>query len=275
MNIIIFSKDRACQLDLLLNSMSKMLKEYTQCKINTLYTASDTYYEYGYDKLKNIHQRINFINECNFKSDLIENIDSQKQYTVFFVDDIVCKEPFSIDSDELKLMDKDPDILCLSLRLDPQLTYCYAYNTEMNAPNFDNKLRWHWDGMDGDFGYPMSLDGHIFRTKDILPLLSRLKYFNPNSLEGRLSENPIKRNKMICMNMAPIFNTPINKVQTHNTNRFGNISAEYLNKMFLAGYRISLPPLIGFKNSACHQEVDIKLERPFVAMLKNIINIRA
>ena len=249
-----------------------MFNEYTQYKIILLYTASSAYYQYGYNKIKKTYNHVSFINENDFKSDVIAHIDLKNQYTVFFVDDIVWKEPFTTDCDELNIMEKDPDILCLSLRLDPNLTYCYAYNTKMKAPNFDDKLRWFWDGKEGDFGYPMSLDGHIFRTEDILPLLSSLSYYNPNSLEGILSEHPINRSKMICMKKAPIFNLPINRVQTHNTNRHGNISAEYLNKMFLTGYRISLSPLLGFNNDACHQEVDIKLERSFLNKIRNIFN---
>lgn len=252
--------------------MQKMFRQYKSHNITLLYTASNSYYRRGYLMLERSHKNVNFIHENNFKSNLVDNLDPDKKYTVFFVDDIVWKENFSIDCDELDIMDQDTDILCLSLRLDPNLTYCYAYNTEMDAPLFDKDLTWSWDGAEGDFGYPMSLDGHIYRTKDLLPLISKLHYHNPNTLEGRLSENPIKKNKMICLKKAPLFNIPINKVQNYNTNRHGNISAKYLNKMFLAGYRISLHTLIGFNNNACHQEVDISLRRSLLSMIKNIYN---
>lgn len=273
MNIIIFSKDRACQLDLLLNSMQKMFREYEKCSIILIYTFSNEHYKHGYSILEKSHKNVNFTHENSFKDDLVNNIDADKKHTMFLVDDIVWKERFSIDCKAVEIMDNDPDILCLSLRLNPRLTYCYTLNIEMGTPQFDGNLCWHWDGAEGDFGYPMSLDGHIFRTEDILPLLTGLQYFNPNTLEGRLSENPIKKGKMICLNRAPIFNMPINKVQTYNTNRHGKISAEHLNRMFLAGYRISLPPLIGFDNKACHQEVDINLRRSPLNFIKNSLRL--
>lgn len=273
LNVIIFSKDRACQLDLLLTSMRKMFQEYMRYNVVVLYTTSNNTYELGYKILVKTHKHINFVCESSFKQDLLSHLNLDTNYTVFFVDDIVWKEPFTVKCDELNLLKEDPDILCLSLRLDPSLTYCYALDIDINAPRFDEKMRWNWRGEDGDFGYPMSLDGHIFRTLDIYPLLSDLSFHNPNSLEGRLSEYPIKRSKMICMKKSPIFNTPINKVQTHNTNRHGNISAEHLNKMFLSGYRIPLVPFIGYNNSACHQEVDVILERSILNTIKNRLSL--
>jgi hypothetical protein len=273
MNIIIFSKDRACQLDLLLNSMQKLFRENSHYEPIVLYTTSDVHYKYGYQQLKKQYKNVKFIKERSFKINLINNIDQDKEYTVFFVDDNVWKEPFSINSNQLLLMKEDPDILCLSLRLDPNLSYCYTHNSKMKPPEFDQNLCWNWAGEEYDFGYPMSLDGHIFRTKEILTLISKLQYTNPNSLEGKLSEVPLKNEKMMCLKKAPIFNLPINKVQKHNTNRHGNVSAKYLNERFLLGYRIALSPIIGFRNNACHQEVDIRLRKPLLNSIKNILRI--
>ena len=270
MNIVIFSKDRACQLDLLLNSMKRLFNEFSHYNIHVLYTASSTAYEKSYNKLKHTNKNVHFLMESNFKDDLISLVDTEFLYTVFFVDDIVWKEKFTINCQAFNILDKNDEILCLSLRLDPNLTYCYAYNQPMSSPTFDNEMKWDWSGQSGDFGYPMSLDGHIFRTRDILPLLNNLNYCNPNSLEGMLAENPINKSKMVCLEKAPIFNIPINKVQTHNKNRHGNISAEYLNMMFLKGYRISLAPLIGFNNYACHQEVEITLKKSLLSTLSNL-----
>jgi hypothetical protein len=142
----------------------------------------------------------------------------------------------------------------------------------MPQPEFDQNLVWSWMDHSDDFGYPMSLDGHIFRTEDIFPLLSNLSFYNPNSLESILSKNPPHRTKMICLSRAPIFNIPVNKVQNNYNNRHGSISAAYLNDMFLSGYRISLKPLIGFNNIACHQEVDIRLKRNLFNAIKTIFS---
>lgn len=152
--------------------------------------------------------------------DMLSKISPNADYTVFFVDDIVWKEPFTIKCNEVKVLEEDLEVLCILLRLDPTLTYCYAFDMDMNTPGFDEIMRWNCRGKDGDYGYPMSLDGHIFRTKEIELLLTKLSYDSPNSLEGALSKHTLKHVKMICLYMAPIFNMPINKVQTQSANRY-------------------------------------------------------
>lgn len=271
LNIIIFSKDRACQLDLLLTSMHKMFKEYAKYNINVLYTSSSDEYESAYARLKRMHQHVIFIREQDFRDDLISQIKPENTYTIFLVDDDVWKEPFTIECNELDALEDD-DVLCMSLRLDQNLTYCYTLNVEMEAPDLSSSPTWKWGEFSGDFGYPMSLDGHIFRTKDIIPLVSRLPYNNPNTLEAALSKNPPDRHKLICMKKAPIFNIPINKVQTQYSNRHGSVSAEHLNKLFNSYYRISLAPLIGYNNKACHQEVDLKMKRSIPGAIKYFLN---
>jgi hypothetical protein len=272
LNIIVFSKDRACQLDLFLRSMQKMLNEFSGYNITILYTSSNKDFEKGYHRLKKEHaDNIHFTNEKHFKEDMLAAINASHDYTIFFVDDIVWKEPFSINCNEMHILKQDSAILCLSLRLDPGLNYCYALDIKMKPPEFDDKNCWQWKGKDGDFGYPMSVDGHIYRTADIYPLLCKLSYQNPNTLEGTLANHPIDRKKMICLKRAPIFNLPINKVQKCYENRHGSISADSLNKLFLSGKRISMENLIGFNNNACHQEVDVTLIKPEEKMIERVM----
>ncbi len=270
-NIVVFSKNRACQLDLFLTSMKNMFKDCDRFTVSVLYQTSGRRYARSYCLAKKYHGDIHFRKEENFKHDLVSLVNKDNYFTVFFVDDIVWKHPFSTDNDALARLGKDNDILCLSLRLDPTLSYCYAYDMDITPPAFDEHLKWDWTGGEGDFGYPMSLDGHIFRTSDILPLISNLSYHSPNTLEERLSYNPVEnKNEMICLPVAPIFNIPANKVQTYNDNRHGGLSAEILDARFRSGYRIAPTPFEGFKNTACHQEVDYTLEKPGTIILKSM-----
>ena len=151
------------------------------------------------------------------------------------------------------------EILTLSLRLHPYLTYCYPAKIRMNSPNFDSNLIFKWLGQSGDYGYPMSLDGHFFRTKEFTSLTKVLNFNNPNSYEGILAGYPLNRLKMICFEDSIIINNPINKVQNFNNNIHGTITAEYINEEFLNDKIISFEELKGFKNYSCHQEIDIKL----------------
>jgi hypothetical protein len=223
LNIIVFSKDRACQLELFIRSMKFYFKEFYEHKINILYTYSNDKYKEGYEKLFTIHndKNINYIKEINFKEQVLTLIDINNPYTIFFVDDIVFKNHFSIESEKFKIFSKSDDILTLSLRLHPYLTYCYPAKINMRSPRLDSNSTFKWEEETGDYSYPMSLDGHFFRTNEIYSLSKILNYSNPNSYEGILASYPLNRPKMICFEESIIVNNPINKVQNYNNNIFG------------------------------------------------------
>ena len=260
--IIVFSKDRACQLELLLRSMKEYFIDFESCDIKILYTYSNENYRKGYDMVKKIYNNILYKKEKSFKSDLIGLISKDKPYTMFLVDDIIFKEFFDIQS--LKNITKN--VICLSLRLHPNLTYCYALQSKMDSrPNFkkeNNIVSYYWEGSQYfDYSYPMSVDGHIFLTNDIYSKILNLSYNSPNTLEGAIASNHIQgKNNMMCFEKSILFNNPCNKVQKDSAiNPSGSISPVYLNGMFLDGYRIDLEPYRGFENISCHQEVDIRL----------------
>ena len=79
LNIVCYSKNRACQLELLLRSMNKFWKHNHQ--INVLYTYTDDEYEKGYDILIDEYKNINFVLEKNFKKDTLFLIDNNKTKT--------------------------------------------------------------------------------------------------------------------------------------------------------------------------------------------------
>lgn len=271
-NIVIFSRDRASQLELLLRSMKLYFKEFYEHKINILYTFSNDGFKAGYDKLFKIHNdsNIKYIKETlKFKDHILLLLDYNNPYSLFFVDDIVFKNPFSLNCKQFKLFTMNEDILTLSLRLHPKLIFCYPANIRMAPPDFDSNLSFKWSGMSGDYGYPMSLDGHFFRTSDFLSLTKVLNFSNPNSYEGMLANYPFNRPKMICFEESVIVNNPINKVQNYNNNLHGTINAEYINKEFLNGYLIDIDNFKGLKNISCHQEIEIRLVKELSLDEKN------
>lgn len=255
MNVIIFSKDRAAQLDLLLRSMVWLIADKY-----VIYACSTKQHNMGYDKLfwdywgdrSDIHL---FMQEDNFKDSLLKQVDVEQAGTVFFTDDDVFMRNWPFVTFPF------PDnVACLSLRLNPRMGYCYTLNRKQTPPKMHPGNVWNWRLADADYGYPMSLDGHIFRTSDILPLLEKLDYHDPNSLEAALARNPINRPMMMCFDKSVIVNNPINRVQDTIKNRHGNVSAEWLNEQFLAGRRIKLEPFIGIEPNACHVELPIEWE---------------
>ena len=106
LNIIIFSKDRACQLELLLRSMKLYFAEFSQHKINILYTYSNDSFKKGYEKLFKIHNdtNINYIREtAKFKEHVVLLLNQDNPYTILFVDDVVFKNPFTLTSKQFRL----------------------------------------------------------------------------------------------------------------------------------------------------------------------------
>jgi hypothetical protein len=268
-NIILFSKDRPAQLELLLRSMKLYFKEFNQNMINILYTYSNNDFKKGYDKLFTIHNdsNINYIKETDkFKSHVINLLNPENSHSIFFVDDDVFKMPFTLNCKQFKLFTMNDDILTLSLRIHPYLTYCYSLKIRTTAPHFNSDLTFKWYREQGDFGYPMSLDGHFFRTSDILPLTSEIAFNNPNTYESVLAGYTLNRSKIICFENSIIVNNPLNRVQNIFKNVHGNISADFINDKFLDDYVIDLDNFKGILNSSCHQEIDIKF-------IKNNINI--
>lgn len=265
MNIIIFSRNRACQLELLLRTFEVNFKEFYEEKIKVLYKAESPYKE-SYSKIR--YDNVLFVKENEFKKDLLSLINKEEEFTMFLVDDIIFKNPFSLKDEIFEIFRKSNDILTLSLRLHPNLNYCYAAGIKLNPPVFmkDGSINWTKENPAGDFGYPMSLDGHVFKTIDILSILQIIPYKNPNSLEGMLAmvaNNPNStfrsKPRLLMYNKSVLFNNPINIVQTNNTNKHGDISAEHLNEEFLNGKRIK-NIFKGLENLSCHQEENIEFE---------------
>jgi hypothetical protein len=268
MNIVIFSKDRAAQLDLFLRSMKQMFPGWHRSKnVHVLYTYSNEAFGSGYVKTITLHPDIHYAyeNKGMFKKDLLKLIEINRLFTVFFVDDNVFKNTFSMQCEEVREFLIREDIACISLRLCPRINYCYTMDVPMTPPMFSDGGRyiWKWkEASPGDWSYPMSMDGHIFKTEEILPLLGLLDYSNPNTLEGTLASSPFNIPRMICFSDSKIFNIPANKVQDVNGNRHGNLSAWDINEQYLKDKRLSLAKILSnpeaVENMSCHQ--DIKLE---------------
>jgi hypothetical protein len=259
-NLIIFSKDRACQLDLLLRSIKVFFKGWDKLTFNIIYKYSSEDYRKGYEKVKSIHKEFNYVLETDFKRDTLRYLSTNNPLTMFGVDDDVFKEGFSLDCPEIDML-RNQDVSCVSLRMHPGINYCYTENRPTPPPNFinTNPYVWEWKNLLGDWSYPMSLDFNIFRTADISNRCHVLPYSNPNTFEGNLAAIPILKPLMVCFKKSKIFNIPVNKVQTVNGNRFGGISADFLNSKFLEGHQVDLEPLKGFENISAHQETELTL----------------
>ncbi len=262
LDVIVFSKDRACQLDALLRSVREFLG--IPHRIHVLYNTSSQEFERGYDLLRNWHPGVNWVcDEGMFRqtmNQLMVDIDhGTGKYLMFLVDDMMFTRTFTAGK-LMESMDEDEDILAVSLRMGEKITYCYVRNINTTPPDFSNGYRWAWKGASsGYWNYPMSQDAHIFRISDFAKLLPRLKFVNPNTLEATQSGQPFPRPDMVCEATPSVINIAANRVQSIFRNRCGNISAEFLNESFLAGLAIDVETFTDREYNSCHIDEDLPL----------------
>lgn len=265
-NGIVFSKDRPAQLKLFLDSVEKNAKGIFDLQV--LYTFSDKYFEKGYSKIMESYPEVKWVKESDsFKTDVLECIDRNNyEYTTFFTDDDIIYREIIKEEDLLKNLKEDKDCFCFSMRLGKNVNWCYTMNCD-NVIKEDYKdekfIRWNWQVHYMDFGYPLSVDGHIFRTKEIKKLTKKVQFHNPNSYEvGLQIFDNFPRKNMWAFKESVLVNSPTNIVQSTMQNIHGTehgVSAKELNDKFLAGSEIVMEK-IDFSNiRGCHQELELPM----------------
>jgi len=257
-NIIIFSKDRACQLHYLLETLKLNFKEYYFEKIKVIYKYKNQIHQTAYDILKTTFPEIEYFcqntNKLSFKDLILQNINENNKLTVFFVDDMFIKNRFSLDDAEIQMMNNNENA-CVSLRMNDGMNYCQPAKLKYTTIPTIIDNRWKWRGQQGDWGYPMSLDGHIFRTNEIKHKISIINFENPTYLESHLSGLLPEQEYMICYKRSIVINNPMNRVHNFNLNPCSNISEDYLCKEYLDGKKLksTIPPEEIINNSPHYQ----------------------
>jgi hypothetical protein len=283
LNVIIFSKDRPAQLDALLRSIRERVEGWEKRALwSVVFATSAPEFARGYEIVRAEHSSgaLEFIDERSrsggFRSIVLETMQRQHQvngapWCMFLVDDLVFKTRWPLDGGKpMRRLKADPRVLCLSLRMCRRYDYCYPRNRRVKRPFMALFGRWNWSEASGDWGYPMSVDGHIFRYDDIFPLAQQIEFKSPNTFEVELNRNRIKtRPLMTCYAESVVVNLPVNRVQNAYNNRAGEefgVSAGELNALFLAGKRVSLAPIYALKeNRSCHHELPLQLRGSCIA----------
>jgi len=289
---IIFSKDRPLQLHATLASFALHEADAAEMPITILYRASARSFAEGYARLVEEFSgrlAIDWIEERDFKRDLLSVFQAQPlpslprrllhrlmgrqpalrcQFVLFLVDDNIFVRPFSLYAVAKALLLEQQSI-GFSLRVGRNTTRCYSMQCEQPLPAFEQAslgLKFRWPGQVGDFGYPLEVSSSVYRSVDLLPLLRRLPYNNPNRLEQGLAATSgfyaARFSTLLCFEQSVAFCAPVNKVQTILDNRSGEqqmYSSEALNELFLQGYRVNVEALAQFTPEAAHVEIELPL----------------
>jgi len=261
---LIFSKDRAAQLLVLLETLQRMCVDYVNLNIVVLYAVSNTGHSKQYDLLKSLYKNVEFKLETNFKID-VENILVETEFISLFVDDCVVTQKFTYSS-TLDILEKNEDSIGFSLRLGKNTTYCYASNVNQVVPILQNVnediVKFNWTNAGFDFGYPIDLSSSVYKTSIILTLMKDQRVNGPNLLEHlmycrcRMFEK-VKPN-LLCFNTSKAFCIPLNVVNHRNTvnRRCGNseYSIDNIFNKFDMGLKIDIQKFIGKVPNSCHLE---------------------
>ena len=242
-DLIIFSKNRAFQLEALLRSLKERCDMFKRINVIVKWTSDE--YRKGYQIVSDIHADINFIPEQDLKYDTIGCM--KNKYTSFMVDDMVCyndiKKPTSFNGFE-------DSIWCL--RLGPE------------TKGF-TRQQWAWEDYQitkSYFDYPCSLDGNIFPTEIIEPIIRDINFVNPNKLEVMLWSRRMDLPKIMnCWGEAKVLSMPLNRVSETATASFGEkwpYTQKRLNELFLEGQVMDFRNMDFSDIRVPHKEIELK-----------------
>lgn len=268
--LIIFSKNRACQLQLLLDSLNERSKDIFDT-ISVIYKADGKYID-GYNLLKERFSKtsIVFKEESNFRNDTIRLINDNYKYTTFLVDDIVFFENNDTQFSEIENFMMDKKLLCFSLRLGLNSKYSHPANQHYEIGEYEsngNFISFDFTKQIGDLGYPLSVDGHIFNTDEIKDMVTKTMFTNPNTLEANLQQYiriGLPSNMIGSFTNSKLVGVPVNLVNETFKNRHGlehYISEEELNNRYLNGEIIDLSSMDFSNINGPHKEIKYEFKK--------------
>jgi len=270
---IILSKDRAAQLHLCLEALTKNGFHIFDT-ISVVYHASNPEFRWGYKLISEVgFKNVRLIEQEVYYDDILELINGGHGLTSFFTDDDILFRAIPAPLTKIQDIFDDNEVVgAFSLRLglntiiqDPYIGLEAVPPTSgfYYIPN-STMITWRWQDCPsyGNFGYPLSVDGHIFRTNELKKILLECRFNDPNQQEVAMQHHM----KMLPPLMAAfdhnvLVNTPLNRVQGTCLNRAGETHGqkpEEMNQRYLNGEKLDLDS-IDFNNiRGCHQELEIK-----------------
>ena len=279
-SLVIFSKNRPLQLDLCLNSLVNLKMDY---KVNVIYTCDDDYKQ-AYETVQKDHPSVEFWTQSNslFKDVLMLVATCDNDYIMFLTDDCIVYT----ESPDLKDGCFTDSICCYSLRLGLNTNKRAVHNANGTEVMIDDPLQYapdqkisryeygvvydrtqHFFG--GYWNYPLSVDGHIFRTGDMfdwmdeLVFLQKLKTWKqtPNEIESALQRFTNLLGPYVGIPLQScVVNSPNNMVQNSHKNPHAltyNISEQRLLYEFNRGKRVKLSNLNIDQIHCAHTELNL------------------
>ena len=288
---IVFSKDRALQLDAALRSFFLNCFDPDLIILKVLYTASTDRFLGQYQDLRLTYSEnphVKFIQQVNFKKDVYATLDvpdsrwkclaenfisprgnkrASNRFVLFMVDDNIFVRKFHL-SEIIRALEQEKNALGFSLQLGTNISYCYPLDISLKFPNhipiFDDIIKYHWPDAGDGLNYPLEVSSSIYRISEISSLIVKLHFTNPNTLEAQMAVKAgkfrVSHPYLLCYKSSVTFCSPINKVQSVYDNKSGEkpeYSTDQLARLFDESYRMDIRKYQNMIPSSCHQEVDM------------------
>ncbi|MGF1451741.1 MAG: hypothetical protein ACFB21_06670 [Opitutales bacterium] len=256
-SILVFTKDRPLQLEALLRSMAQHVRGVEHAFVNVLWKASSEAYASGYRELQREYPGITFMQENQFRDDLIYLLrQSQTAAVVFLVDDLLFVNSFDLDW----LSSVDLRYQVPSIRLDSKITYSQPGAHPAPPPPLQPSakqpwLRFSWTRSVGPWAMPLSVDGNVFCRDEMLLLASHTAYRAPNSFEAALGPYRFwfKRRQGLCLPQRAIQNFALNRVQDENLSfACGDCGPEVLQQCWNKGERLDVEAMTQRSAASTH-----------------------
>jgi hypothetical protein len=262
--LIIWSRDRACQTETLLDSIQRFAPNIFDVEL--IWGNSTSSYLEGYDKL---FRDIDYL-KGSFKSDglgkkkLLDALNNHpSKIMCFTTEDTILHSKIPYSPQEFMA---DCDIFSLRLgkntvvqnyatgELQPALT---NYDFEFYGPDMNELTavvyNWNFQQYPAlcNYGYSFGLDMVCYNKQMIVPIIEKCSFDKPNELESQLirfrnSVNP----RMKSFEYSKAVNIPITNMSTITAS--AGVSIAELNTQFLAGkklrYKLDEVQIVG-----CHQ----------------------
>ncbi len=214
-------------------------------------------------EIKDNFQSVIFIDEVNFQDQVEKSVGDDLQ--AFLVDDIVVKDKVDLNF-VAGVLSQNDHILCFSLRLGLHLKKCYMLDAPQKIPSGMTQgdlFVWDWRQGEYDWGYPLSVDGHVFRANDLKEWIKNLRFKNPNQFEDSLQalKYYTSRNSCVCFHRSKIVNIPLNRVQEDYKNRNIGENVEDLLPLWNEGLRFSTNELFDISNDGVHSDIKMNFTK--------------
>lgn len=271
---IVFSMDRAMQLHALLGSYRDNVEN--GARLTIIYRTTSDAHEAAYREVLAefpdlVEAAVRQDTREAFRGILIDVLRrSSAEHVFFLVDDNLFIRRF-----DLGAVSAQATAYCVpSLRMGAHIARSYGEKKRQPRPRlFDvgdeataagrasTMLAWFWGDGEMDWGYPLSVDGHIFQRQELLAMCEAITFDSPNTFEGNLQAfRELYRPRLgLCFDRARLLNIPFNRVQTDSENLHGSVHQDDMLARWREGYRIDRASYYGIVNASVHEEMPLRL----------------